>query len=125
MKYGFSINRFPQNSKVHTEIGDKYPSLDKRFIGQYFMVENKLSYDTSIVAGFAGGYIAPPVGNILVSVAEDGTITIQNYDNYGTNANTALMNFNLSGTTTYGKFIPRADGHYDLVVNNATYTWTK
>lgn len=121
--YYYSVGKFPGNSKVHTQTGDKYLALDQKFIGKYFFVEDRFVWDTKKTTDYAGGYVAPGVGNLLLGVDGDGTIHIQNYDNYS--KATEPLEFNLGGTTTYGKFVPRADGHYDLKVNNALYTWTK
>lgn len=127
MKYRISVNRFPLNSVVHTHTGDKYLPLDKKFIGQYFMSMEYVNYfDTTKVAAFAGGFIAPPTGNLIQSVGADGSITIKNYDNYGSDASTQVMDFSVNPNAgVCGKFVPGADGHYNLVVNNATYVWSK
>jgi hypothetical protein len=119
----YSIGKFPENSKVHTQTGDKYPPLDKKFIGKYFLSKDKFSYETIKVTEFAGGYIAPPEGDIIIGVAADGSITIQHYNNYGKAGD--VMDFNVQETQVYGKFIKRSDGKYDLSLNNALYVWTK
>lgn len=119
----FSIGKFPGNTVVKMDAASKYLPLDKKFIGQYFMVNDFFSWETSKVTPFAGGYIAPMVGNLILGVSKNGEITIQNYDNYGKKGD--VMELNLGGTSVYGKFVLRADGKYDLLVNNARYVWTK
>ena len=124
--FGFySVGKFPINSKVHTEHGDKYPALDQKFIGKYFIVSNSVDFQTSKVADFAGGYIAPPVGDIITGISKDGDIFIQNYNNYGKTGDSPMV-FNVVGEPhAYGKFIKRADGHYNLSINNALYELKK
>lgn len=122
-KFCFSIGKFPENTKIKTEVGSIYLPLDKKFIGKYFLVSDFFSWETSKVTSFAGGYIAPMTGNIILGIDKDGVITIQNYDNYGKKGD--VMDLNISKPGIYGRFIPRSDGHYDLLVNNAKYIWTK
>jgi hypothetical protein len=126
MKYKFSVGQFPENSMVHTDAGGngKYLPLDKKHIGKYFLVEDGASYDTKRFTDFVGGYIAPTEGNILLGVDKDGTINIQNFNNFG-KIDGATMDFNLSPKGKYGRFVLRSDGKYNLVVNNATYEWRK
>ncbi|MFL5762938.1 MAG: hypothetical protein ACJ77K_03280 [Bacteroidia bacterium] len=115
----YSIGKFPENTKVKSAVGSNYMPIDKKFIGKYFLVNDKFSYETTKVAEYAGGYIAPQTGEIIVGVAQDGSITIQHYDNYGKTG--AIMDFNVGEAQVYGKFISRADGKYNLSLNNAIY----
>lgn len=127
----YSVGKFPENTRVHTKTGDKYRPLDKQFYGQYFLVkDNKVLnrpffYRTDLTTTIAGGYQAAETGNIIIGIAEDNVILIQNYDNYGSNATTDTLTFNLGGSGDFGKFVPRADGKYNLSVNNAIYEWTQ
>jgi hypothetical protein len=124
MKSKYSVGKFPNNSRVHTETGDKYPALSPKFIGKYFLAKDGLSYETTKVQSYAGGFVAPPIGNIILGVDKaSGEINIQNYNNYGKSGD--IIEFGLGGTGTYGKFILRDDGKYDLQVDGARHVWTK
>lgn len=124
MKSKYSVGKFPSNSRVHTQEGDKYPALSPKFIGKYFLAKDGLSYETTKVQSYAGGFVAPPTGSIILGVDKaTGEISIQNYDNFGKSGD--IMEFNLGGTGTYGKFILRDDGKYDLQVDGARHVWTK
>jgi hypothetical protein len=131
MNYYYSVGKFPENTRVHTKTGDKYCPLDKQFYGRYFLVKDNKVINrpffcrTDLTTSGAGGYQAAETGNIIIGIAEDNVILIQNYDNYGSNAATDTLTFNLGGTGDYGKFVPRADGKYNLSVNNAIYEWTE
>lgn len=122
--YAFvSIGKFPENTVIKTNQDSKYYGLPKEHVGKYFMVEMTGYYKTKEVAPYANGYIGPNVGNFITAIAADGTITIQNYDNYGTNKD-KMGTINLGGTGEYGKFEKRADGKYDLIINKTRYVWT-
>jgi hypothetical protein len=116
--YYYSVGKFPGNTKVHPTDTPKYFPLEEKFVGDYFIVEDRFVWETSKV-----DYVAAPRGNLMLGVGQDGTIHIQNYLSFTKPDGT--MDMGLGGTGTYGKFVPRADGHYDLKVNNALYTWTK
>ncbi|MCD6018793.1 MAG: hypothetical protein K0S53_1914 [Bacteroidetes bacterium] len=118
----YSVGKFPENTVIHTQTGDKYFKLDKEHIGKYFLIDDKIAYKTGDVKTFAGGYIGAPVGNIITSIGVDGAITIQNYNNYGTKD--GVFGIKLDGKGVNGKFEKRADGKYDLIINNARYVWT-
>lgn len=120
----YSIGKFPENTVIQTQYDGKVYNLPKEHVGKYFMVQKNGYYKTNEINPNVNAYIGPNVGNFILNIGGDGTITIQNYDNYGTNKD-KLGLINLGGTLTYGKFEKRADGHYDLIVNNARYVWTK
>lgn len=131
-KVQYSLNKFPMNSVVHTQTGDKYLPLDKRFIGKYFLVEDfGTTYDTNNIKeanpkyNFPGGYMAPEKGMLLVGVDKTtGALKFQNFDNNGKTGD--VMDYNLAeGVDTWGKFVPRNDGKFDLSASNTQYTWTK
>ncbi len=121
--YYYSVGKFPGNTKMHPTDTTKYFPLEEKFIGDYFIVEDRFVWETKKTTDYAGGYIAAPRGNLMLGVESDGTIHIQNYLSFTKPDGT--LDMGLGGTTTYGKFVPREDGHYDLKVNNALYIWTK
>lgn len=131
MNYYYSVGKFPENTRVHTKTGDKYLPLDKQFYGKYFLVKDNKVINrpffcrTDLTTQVAGGYQASETGNIIIGIAEDNVILIQNYDNFGTNGTMDTLTFNLGGSGDFGKFVPRADGKYNLSVNNAIYEWTE
>lgn len=126
----FSVGKFPANTRIKTSVGSKFLPIPKKFVGQYFLVEDNAVINrpfychTDKATDYAGGFLAPETGNILIGVQGDGTIMIQNYNNYGSKDGDTL-NLKLGGTGPYGKFVPRSDGKYNISVNNVIYEWTQ
>ena len=77
------------------------------------------------VADFAGGYIAPEQGNIILGVDKAGNIHIQNYDHSSKTGRNDNPFFNLGGRGVYSKFILQADGKFAISVNNVMYQYKK
>jgi hypothetical protein len=120
----FSIGKFPENSVVHFDTaGGPYFPINKKFVGKYFIVNDRFSYETTKVASFAGGYIAPRSGSIIVGVEKvTGIIHVQSYyESKKTHGDLVV-----GDATTDGKFILGPDGKYTLKYSNASiFTWTK
>ena len=122
-KYCISIGRFPTNTMVWTETG-KYIPLDKKFIGKYFMSSVRAEYETSKVASYAGGYVAPRKGSIILGIDKDGTIHTHSFYYYNNVGGFAVPN--IGGTTpgTEGKFVPGTNDHQDIMPNPANlFIW--
>ena len=122
----YVLNKFPVNSVVHTLSGDKYLPLDKKYIGKYFLVEDFGFYrDTTKIVNYAHGFIAPQQGVIIAAVDEKtGAVSIQNFNSFGKTTGPTMDYNNDVGNPNWAKFTQRPDGHYDLIFNNAKWTWS-
>ncbi len=128
-----SIGKFPENSRIHltglTEGGkyipEKYVAIEKAMVGKYFYVEKPLYFNTKNIQDYAGGYVAPEQGDLLLGVDKSGEIHNQNFDHATATGRNDNPLFHLGGSGTYGKFVKRADGKYNIFLNNATYEFKK
>jgi len=129
----FSIGIFPENSKIHlTDVKEdgkrlyfKDVTIEKSFVGKCFYVDGAGAYDTKRISQTVGGYVAPEQGNIILGVDKAGNIHIQNYDHSSKTGGNDNPFFNLGGTGTYGKFILRPDGKYNISVKNVIFEYKK
>lgn len=112
-----TVAKFPENSRIAK--GGRFLPLNKKFIGRHFIIEDYINYETSKITPYAGGYLAPSKGNLLLGVDADGNAHIQNFDSYG-DASEETLSYNLGGTGPWGKFIKQSNGKYYFSVNNVT-----
>ena len=128
-----SIGKFPENSRIHltglTEGGkfipEKYVGIEKAMVGKYFYLGKPLYYNTKNIQDYAGGYVASEDGNVFLGVDNAGNIHTQNYDHASATGRNDNPLFHLGGKGTYGKFILRPDGKYNISLNNAIYEFKK